>query len=99
MTDDLARRLIERSELHGDFVLSSGAHSSVYFDKTRFLTDPQLLDELADAVVALIPAEGLTHVASPEGAAMLLLAPVAMRAGLPMAVVRKKPKDYGTRSQ
>lgn len=96
---DLARRLIERSELHGDFVLSSGAHSTVYFDKTRFLTDPGLLDELADAVADIIRTDDLTHIASPEGAAMLLLAPVGIRLGLPMAVVRKKAKDYGTKSQ
>ena len=98
MTGTLAERLIERSELHGEFVLSSGETSTVYFDKTRFLTDPALLAELSDAVVELLPG-GLTHLASPEGAAMLLLAPVALRAGLPMAVVRKKAKDYGTRSQ
>lgn len=95
---DLAARLIERSEIHGEFVLSSGRTSSVYFDKFRFLTDPALLDELADAVVAMLP-EDLTMVASPEGAATLLLAPVAMRAGLPMAVVRKQAKEYGTRTQ
>lgn len=98
MKDDLAKRLIERSELHGEFVLSSGETSHVYFDKTRFLTDPALLAELADAVADLLP-DGLTHLASPEGAAMLLLAPVALRVGLPMAVVRKKAKEYGTRSQ
>ena len=38
--DDLAARLIAASELHGDFVLSSGRRSNVYFDKFRFLTDP-----------------------------------------------------------
>ncbi|MEX2420810.1 MAG: phosphoribosyltransferase family protein [Actinomycetota bacterium] len=98
MGEDLARRLIERSEIHGEFVLSSGRTSTAYFDKFRFLTDPVLLDELADAVVALLP-DGLTLLASPEGAATLLLAPVAMRAGLPMAVVRKARKEYGTRVQ
>ena len=98
MGDDLARRLVERSEIHGEFVLSSGQTSTVYFDKFRFLTDPDLLDELADAVVALLP-DDLTMLASPEGAATLLLAPVAMRAGLPMAVVRKEPKAYGTKAQ
>jgi len=98
MTDDLTSRLLARSELHGEFVLSSGQASTVYFDKFRFLTDPDLLDELANVVAAMLP-EGITHLASPEGAATLLLAPVALRAHLPMAVVRKAPKQYGTRSQ
>ena len=98
MSGDLPERLLEISELHGDFVLSSGTRSSVYFDKFRFLTDPQLLDELAGVVASMIPA-GVTHLASPEGAATLLLSAVAIRTGLPMAVVRKEPKAYGTQAQ
>ncbi|GIU98640.1 MAG: orotate phosphoribosyltransferase [Actinomycetota bacterium] len=98
MTSDLARRILEVSELHGDFVLSSGRRSTVYFDKFRFLTDPALLREVARAVTALLP-EGVTHLAAPEGAATLLVAAVGLETGLPIAVVRKEPKPYGTRSQ
>lgn len=98
VTDDLGTRLLAKSELHGDFVLSSGKRSSVYFDKFRFLTDPPLLKELASAVSSLIPA-GVTHLAAPEGAATLLVAAVALQTHLPVAVVRKEPKPYGTRSQ
>jgi orotate phosphoribosyltransferase len=98
MNDDLAGRLIELSEIHGDFVLSSGRHSNVYFDKFRFLSDPKLLAELAEAVGALLPDE-ITHLAAPEGAATLLLAAVALSTGLPMSVVRKERKAYGTQSQ
>ncbi len=98
MADDLAERLIRASELHGDFVLSSGKRSSVYFDKFRFLADPDLLRDVAAAVGELVP-EGVTHLASPEGAATLLLSAVAIEAKLPMVVVRKEPKAYGTMSQ
>jgi orotate phosphoribosyltransferase len=95
---DLAERLIKASELQGDFILSSGKRSSVYFDKFRFLADPALLEELAGAVRALLP-EGVTHLAAPEGAATLLLAAVGIETGLPMVVVRKEPKAYGTGAQ
>jgi orotate phosphoribosyltransferase len=95
---DLAERLLAASELRGDFVLSSGKRSNVYFDKFRFLTDPPLLRELAAAVAALIPG-GITHLAAPEGAATLLVAAVALETHLPVAVVRKEPKTYGTMSQ
>ena len=98
MSDDLPDRLLEASELHGDFVLSSGKRSSVYFDKFRFLTEPSLLRETAHAVAELLPA-GVTHLAAPEGAATLLVAAVAIETGLPVAVVRKEPKAYGTMSQ
>jgi orotate phosphoribosyltransferase len=98
MTGDLGERLIRASELHGDFVLSSGKRSTVYFDKFRFLADPTLLRDVASAVRALVPGDA-THLAAPEGAATLLLSAVALEAGLPMVVVRKQAKEYGTRSQ
>jgi orotate phosphoribosyltransferase len=98
VNDDLVRRLLEVSELHGDFVLSSGRRSSVYFDKFLFLTRPDLLRELATEVAKLLPV-GTNHLAAPEGAATLLVAAVAVETDLPVAVVRKEPKDYGTRSQ
>jgi orotate phosphoribosyltransferase len=98
MSDDLASRLIEVSEIHGDFVLSSGKRSKVYFDKFRFLSDPKLLAELADAVRPMIP-DHVTHLAAPEGAATLLLAAVGLSTGLPMSVIRKERKPYGTESQ
>src|SRR6059058_4346303 len=98
MGDGLAERLIAASELHGDFVLSSGNRSSVYFDKFRFLADPALLRDVAAAVRELIPS-GVSHLASPEGAATLLLSAVALETGLPMVMVRKERKAYGTMSQ
>ena len=95
---DLVRRLVEASELHGDFVLSSGKRSSVYFDKFRFLTRPDLLRELALEVERLLPPD-IDHLAAPEGAATLLVAAVSLGTGLPVAVVRKEPKAYGTMEQ
>jgi len=98
MNDDLVRRMVAASELHGEFVLSSGQRSSVYFDKFRFLTEPDLLRDVAKAVASLLP-PGVTLLGAPEGAAMLLVAAVALESGLPVTVVRKEPKEYGTRAQ
>jgi orotate phosphoribosyltransferase len=90
--------MVEASELHGEFVLSSGGTSSVYFDKFRFLTRPELLDDVAGEVATrLAPRTDL--LGAPEGAAMLLIAAVSLRTRLPIAVVRKEPKAYGTMSQ
>jgi orotate phosphoribosyltransferase len=96
--DDLIRRMIDASELHGEFVLSSGRTSRVYFDKFRFLTRPDLLRDVA-AEVATLMAPDTTLLGAPEGAAMLLVAAVSLETGLPVAVVRKQPKGYGTRAQ
>ena len=90
--------MVEASELHGEFVLSSGRTSSVYFDKFRFLTRPGLLREVAEEVAGLL-APGTRLLGAPEGAAMLLVAAVSLATGLPVAVVRREPKAYGTRSQ
>ena len=98
MNDDLVRRMVAASELHGDFVLSSGRRSSIYFDKFRFLTDPELLRDVAAAVAELLPSD-VTLLGSPEGAAMLLVAAVSLDTGLPVTVVRKEPKAYGTGAQ
>jgi len=65
--------MVEASELHGDFVLSSGATSTIYFDKFRFLTRPDLLDQVA-AEVARLLAPSTELLGAPEGAAMLLVA-------------------------
>ena len=98
MNKDLVRRMIEVSERHGAFVLSSGTTSSVYFDKFLFLTRPDLLRDVAKEIASLIPAE-VDHLASPEGAAMLLVAAVSLESGLPASVVRKQAKEYGTKLQ
>jgi orotate phosphoribosyltransferase len=90
--------MAEASELHGSFVLSSGATSTVYFDKFRFLTMPDLLRDVAHAVAGLL-APGTTLLGAPEGAAMLLVAAVSLETSLPVTVVRKRPKEYGTRAQ
>jgi orotate phosphoribosyltransferase len=98
VNDDLVRRIVDASELHGEFVLSSGRTSTVYFDKFRFLSDPALLRDLAHAVTQLVPPD-VTTLAAPEGAAMLLVAAVALQTGLPLAIVRKQAKEYGTRAR
>lgn len=98
MNDDLIRRMVEASELHGEFVLSSGRTSTVYFDKFRFLTKPDLLRDVAHEVAGLL-SSGTQLLGAPEGAAMLLVAAVSLETGLPVAVVRKQPKAYGTRAQ
>jgi orotate phosphoribosyltransferase len=98
VSDDVVRRMVDASELHGEFVLSSGTTSSVYFDKFRFLTRPELLRDVAHAVAELL-APDTALLGAPEGAAMLLVAAVSLETGLPVTVVRKQPKEYGTRAQ
>lgn len=94
----LARDLVKASYLRGDFVLRSGRRSNRYFDKFLFETDPGLLKRLARHLAELVPKE-TQRLAAPELGAVLLGGAVSMETDLPLVVVRKGPKGYGTAKQ
>jgi len=96
--ETLARELVRASYLKGDFVLRSGRRSNRYFDKFLFETDPALLRELARHLAALVPPP-TQRLAAPELGAVLLGGAVSMETGLPLVLVRKEPKGYGTAKQ
>jgi orotate phosphoribosyltransferase len=94
----LARDLVRASYLKGDFVLRSGKRSNRYFDKFLFETDPQLLKRIGAYLAPLVPRE-TQRLAAPELGAVLLGGAVSMETGLPLLLVRKEPKGYGTGKQ
>ena len=81
--------------LEGDFLLRSGKRSRYYFDKYLFETVPSILRRLGQELAALIP-EGTQRLAAPELGAVLLGGAVSMETGLPLVLVRKGEKGYGT---
>ena len=95
---ELGRDLVKVSYLKGDFVLRSGKRSNRYFDKFLFETDPDLLRRLGKHLSALVPKE-TERLAAPELGAVLLGGAVSMETGLPLVLVRKEPKGYGTSKQ
>jgi orotate phosphoribosyltransferase len=95
---ELGRELVAASYLKGDFVLRSGKRSNRYFDKFLFETDPALLRRLGRHLAQLVPAE-TQRLAAPELGAVLLGGAVSMETGLPLVLVRKQPKGYGTSKQ
>jgi orotate phosphoribosyltransferase len=94
----LARDLVAASYLKGDFVLRSGKRSNRYFDKFLFETDPRLLKRIASHLAELVPKE-TQRLAAPELGAVLLGGAVSMETGVPLVLVRKEPKGYGTGKQ
>jgi orotate phosphoribosyltransferase len=94
----LGRELVRASYLKGDFVLRSGKRSNRYFDKFLFETEPTLLKRLGKHLAALVPPE-TQRLAAPELGAVLLGGAVSMETGLPLVLVRKEPKGYGTSKQ
>jgi orotate phosphoribosyltransferase len=92
---ELARRVRDCCLLMGRFVLRSGRTADNYFDKYQFEADPVLLDELAAAMVPLIP-EGTEVLAGLEMGGIAVVTALGLKSGLPCAFVRKKAKSYGT---
>ncbi len=81
--------------LEGEFVLRSGRTSRYYFDKYLFECQPGILRRLGVELARLVPA-GTQRLACPELGAVLLGGAVAMETGIPMCIVRKAAKEYGT---
>ena len=94
----LGRDLVAASYLKGDFILRSGKRSNRYFDKFLFETDPALLQRLGRHLAALVPGD-TQRLAAPELGAVLLGGAVSMETRLPLVLVRKEPKGYGTSKQ
>jgi orotate phosphoribosyltransferase len=92
---ELAARIYECARLTGEFRLRSGAVSEEYFDKYLFESDPVLLLGVAEALVALLPAE-VDVLAGLELGGVPLAVVASQACGLPSVFVRKTAKTYGT---
>ncbi len=95
---DLARLIVGRALLEGDFVLRSGKRSSWYLDKYRFETDPELLRALGERIAAVAAEHepDAMRLAAPALGAVALAASASMASGLPFMIVRGETKEYGT---
>lgn len=91
----LARAITDRSLVHGQFRLRSGATSTEYFDKYMFESDPRLLRAIAEALAPLVPA-GVDALAGLELGGVPLAVMLSQVTGIPTLFVRKKAKEYGT---
>jgi orotate phosphoribosyltransferase len=92
---ELAEQIYQTSHITGDFLLRSGTRSHQYFDKYLFESQPELLNEIARHMVALVP-EGSQRLAGLEMGGIPLATALSMQTGLPAMFVRKKAKEYGT---
>lgn len=93
--DALAKRLYEVSNIKGRFRLRSGSFSNEYFDKYLFESDPVLLHEISLHLKALIP-RGAEVIAGLELGGVPLATALSQMTGLPLVLVRKTAKEYGT---
>jgi orotate phosphoribosyltransferase len=93
--EELARAIYQVSHIEGTFVLRSGQVSNEYFDKYLFESDPHILKSIAIQMKSLVPA-GTEILAGLEMGGIPIATALSLETGLPLVLVRKKPKDYGT---
>lgn len=92
----LAARIYDACHLAGSFVLRSGRVATEYFDKYQMEASPQLLDDVAAGLAALVP-PGTEVLAGLEMGGIAVVTALGRHTGLPCAFVRKRAKEYGTR--
>ena len=94
--EQLGKKIFEVSHLTGEFLLRSGQISNEYFDKYRFESIPEILDEITNQMKELIPAN-TEILAGLEMGGIPIATMLSQKTGIPAIFVRKKAKEYGTR--
>jgi len=91
----LANEIYKTAHLRGTFKLRSGKVSNDYFDKYLFESYPNLLNEVAEHLLKLIPSD-TEILAGLEMGGIPIATALSLKSGIPVAFVRKKAKEYGT---
>ena len=103
--DIITNILLERLKLdivkcniiqHGNFILKSGAKSSVYIDFKKLICYPTLNNNVCDNLFNLFSSTNVTVLGVPMGA-INLAANISSRHNIPMLLMRPFQKDHGTK--
>lgn len=94
--NNLAKEIFNASYLTGTFVLRSGAVSNEYFDKYQFESQPELLNEITNHLIKIIP-EDFDILAGLETGGIPIATALSLKLGKAQVFVRKKAKEYGTK--
>jgi orotate phosphoribosyltransferase len=94
--EEILRLLLDTGAVRfGEFTLASGKKSDVYVDVKKAWPDPRRLSVLARALAARV--RGEDRLAGMELGAVPLVVAVALQLERPYVVLRKAPKEHGTR--
>ncbi|MGB7968316.1 MAG: orotate phosphoribosyltransferase, partial [Methanobacterium sp.] len=81
---------------YGKFTLSSGKESDYYVDMKRAITDPIILSKVAEIISKKIDKLKIDRIAGPALGAIPIVTAVSIESKIPMLMIRKSKKDYGT---
>lgn len=82
--------------LEGDFVLASGKKSNYYVNMKKAITFPVILSEIAKLITEAISNDSIDKVAGPALGAVPIATAVSLESKLPLLMIRKEKKGYGT---
>ena len=82
--------------LEGDFTLSSGKKSSYYINMKKAITEPEILSTISKLITEKIEGENVDKVAGPALGAVPIATAVSLESKLPLLMIRKEKKGYGT---
>jgi orotate phosphoribosyltransferase len=91
----LHKIIVERAITRGEYLLSGGARSDYYIDKFRLFSDPQVLRRIARLFTPVVAEARPDLIGGTELGGVIIATAVSQMTGIPMIVVRKKPKQYG----
>ncbi len=81
---------------YGKFTLSSGKESDYYVDMKRAITDPEILSKVAEIIIEKLDTHEIDKIAGPALGAIPIVTAVSIVSSIPMLMIRKAKKDYGT---
>jgi len=81
---------------YGNFTLSSGKESNYYVDMKRAITDPLILSKVAEIIYEKLDVNDIDKVAGPALGAIPIVTAVSILSSIPMLMIRKEKKGYGT---
>ena len=82
--------------LEGDFTLSSGKKSNYYINMKKAITEPKILSTISKLITDKIKDEDIDKVAGPALGAVPIATAVSLESKLPLLMIRKEKKGYGT---
>jgi len=91
----LHKIIVERALTRGEYLLSGGVRSDYYIDKFRLFSDPQVLRRIARLFAPIVAESSPDLIGGTELGGVIIATAVSQMTGIPMIVVRKKPKQYG----
>ena len=82
--------------LECDFTLSSGKKSNYYINMKKAITEPEILSTISKLITQKIDLDDIDKVAGPALGAVPIATAVSLESKLPLLMIRKEKKGYGT---